>query len=172
MPEKKSKLTTQQMINMIKNGQMKSHFPKNITIVGAGLAGLVAASLLKDSGHNVTILEANNTVGGRVHTIRSPFNNGLYLNAGPMRIPDTHVLTFEYIKKFGLPVNMFINRTPVDILYINGIKTRLNIFERNPSILNFPVDPHERGKSSEDLFILSLQPFRSNPKDIPSVYLK
>ncbi|HJV31291.1 MAG TPA: flavin monoamine oxidase family protein [Bacillales bacterium] len=152
------KLTTPQMINMIRNGLQKTQTPKNITVVGAGLAGLVAASLLKQAGHSVTILESTNHVGGRAKTIRSPFSNGLYLNVGPMRIPDLHSLTLEYINKFGLPVNFFINRTPIDILYLNGIKTRLNYFEKHPEILNYPVHPNERGTSAEELLNLATQP--------------
>ncbi|MGG3467480.1 flavin monoamine oxidase family protein [Neobacillus pocheonensis] len=151
-------LTPQQMIGMIKNGLEKSVTPKKITIVGAGIAGLVAGSLLKEAGHSVTILEANNRGGGRIYTISSPFSNGLYLNAGPMRIPDTHLLTLEYVKKFGLPLNIFINKTATDLLYVNGVKTRLNLFEQNPSILNFPILPNERGKSAEELFNLAIQP--------------
>jgi monoamine oxidase len=158
MPDQYNPLTTQQMISVIRNGLKKSKVPKNITIVGAGLAGLVAASLLKDAGHNIILLEANDNIGGRVYTIRSPFHNELFMNAGPMRIPESHDLTLEYIKKFGLNLNVFINRTDVDILYINGIKTRLNIFERYPDLLNFPVAPNEKGKSAEDLFNLALQP--------------
>lgn len=152
------RLTTQQMISIIRNGLHKSQVPKHIIIVGAGLAGLVAASLLKDAGHNITILEANNRVGGRVYTLRSSFSNGLYFNAGPMRIPDIHSLTLAYIKKFRLPTNLFINRTPRDIIYTNGIKTRLNIFEHNPSILNYPVTLNERGKTAEELLLLVVQP--------------
>ncbi|WP_423798399.1 flavin monoamine oxidase family protein [Neobacillus sp. SAB-20_R2A] len=151
-------LTPQQMINMIRNGLDKTQTPKQITVVGAGIAGLVAASLLKEAGHKVTLLEANSMVGGRIYTIRSPFSNGLYLNAGPMRIPDTHLLTLEYIKKFGLPVNPFINRTPADILFVNGVKTRLSMFEQDPSILNFPVQPNEKGKSAEQLWKLAIDP--------------
>src|SRR5579875_135579 len=159
MPENTfNHLSTQQLIGMIQNGIGKARVPKKITIVGAGISGLVSASLLKEAGHDVTILEANNIVGGRIYTIRSPFKDGLYLNAGPMRIPDKHLLTLEYIKKFRLPLNFFINRTPTDLLFVNGVKTRLNIYEQHPDILNFPVYPHERGKSAEQLINLAIQP--------------
>ncbi|UJA81556.1 amine oxidase, partial [Bacillus cereus] len=50
---------------------------------------------------------------------------GLYFNAGPMRIPDTHELTLAYIHKFKLPLNLFINKTASDIIYTNNIQTRL-----------------------------------------------
>ena len=40
----------------------------HIGIVGAGMAGLAAANLLVDRGHDVTIFEASDGVGGRVRT--------------------------------------------------------------------------------------------------------
>ena len=92
------------MVEIIRNGLRKSRAPKNVIIIGAGLAGLVSGSLLKDAGHNVTIIEANNRVGGRVYTLRAPFTDGLYLDVGAMRIPESHYLVLEYIQKFGLPV--------------------------------------------------------------------
>jgi monoamine oxidase len=153
-----SQLTNTQMLTIIRNGLTTSKYPKNIIIIGAGMAGLVAASLLKKTGHNVTILEANNRIGGRVYTLRAPYSENLFFNAGAMRIPDMHYLTFEYIKKFNLPTNLFINRTPNDLLYANGIKTRLNVFESNPSVLKFPVAPRERGKSSEELLLSVIKP--------------
>jgi monoamine oxidase len=91
-------LTPYQMISIIRNRLKKTNFPKKIIIVGAGMAGLVAASLLKEAGHRIIILEATDRVGGRVYTIRSPFSHGLYFNAGAMRIPHIHYLTLEYIK--------------------------------------------------------------------------
>ncbi|WP_440603683.1 flavin monoamine oxidase family protein [Bacillus sp. GB_SG_008] len=162
-----NQLLTEQMIHIIRNGLHKTQVPKHIIIVGAGLAGLVGASLLKEAGHKVTILEANDRIGGRVYTVRSPFNNGLYFNAGSMRIPDVHTLTSAYIQKFGLSTNRFINRTPLDIIYANGIKTRLNIFEQNPSVLKYPVMPNERGKTAEELMLSVLQPIINFIKQDP-----
>jgi monoamine oxidase len=153
-----SALSDKQMISIIKNGLQTSPIKKRIIVIGAGLAGLVASSLLKDAGHQVTIIEANDRVGGRVYTIRKPFSSQLYFNAGPMRIPNVHLLTLAYIKKFKLPTNLFINRTPMDILYTNGIKTRLHTFESNPSILNYPVAPNENGKTAEELMYSAIQP--------------
>lgn len=41
---------------------------ERVVVVGAGMAGVVAARLLKDSGFGVTVLEARSRLGGRVWT--------------------------------------------------------------------------------------------------------
>ncbi|MFY0545992.1 flavin monoamine oxidase family protein [Brevibacillus sp. H7] len=146
------------MISIIQKGLSKTKSPKNIMIVGAGMAGLVAASLLKEAGHHVKILEGNSRVGGRVFTMRTPFAEGAYVEAGAMRIPEMHDLVFEYIKKFGLTVNEFINATPDDLIYANGMKTRVKIYERHPDIFQYPVAPSEKGKTAEQLFNMAVQP--------------
>lgn len=153
-----SLVSPDQMISTIQHGINKTKTPKKILIVGAGMAGLVAASLLKEAGHNVTILEASNRVGGRIYTKRSPFINGQYMEAGAMRIPNHHYFTLEYIKKFHLPVNLFINSTPNDLIYVNGIKTRQYLYRQNPDILGYPVAPHEKGKTAEELIQTVIQP--------------
>ncbi len=161
-------LTMERMLHIINVGLVKTKNPKQIIIVGAGISGLVAASLLKEAGHKVTILEANNRIGGRIYTIREPFSRGLYFNAGPMRIPDTHKLTLAYIRKFKLPLNLFINKTASDIIYTNNIKTRLSIFEKNPSILGYPILESEKGKTAEELMLEVLEPILNYIKKDPN----
>jgi monoamine oxidase len=78
--------------------------PKKIVIVGAGMAGLSAGYELSQLGHEVTILEARTRPGGRVHTLREPFSDGLFAEAGAARIPDNHDLTLKYVKLFEVPL--------------------------------------------------------------------
>jgi len=44
--------------------------PKQIVVIGAGLAGLAAAQELQRLGHEVTVIEARDRIGGRVWTSR------------------------------------------------------------------------------------------------------
>jgi len=146
------------MLSTIRNGLSKTTEPKKIIIVGAGMAGLVAASLLKEAGHKVAVLEATLRVGGRIYTQRSPFVDDLYLDVGAMRIPNTHLLTLEYIEKFRLQKKAFFNVTPNDLIYANGVKTNRQIYKQNPDILKYDVAPHERGKTAEELLLSAIKP--------------
>jgi monoamine oxidase len=80
---------------------------KKVLVLGAGMAGLVAAYELTQLGHDVTVLEARTRPGGRVHTLREPFSDGLYAEAGAARIPGNHELTLKYVKTFDLLLEPF-----------------------------------------------------------------
>nr|WP_321235808.1 FAD-dependent oxidoreductase [uncultured Psychroserpens sp.] len=101
-------------LNYIKNGfPEKKGKTKDILIVGAGMAGMVAASILKKSGHNVTIAEANTRIGGRVKTFRNTEkkkyweDESLYAEAGAMRLPDFHYMLLEYCKQLNIDLEPF-----------------------------------------------------------------
>jgi monoamine oxidase len=81
--------------------------PKKVIVIGAGMAGLVAAYELTKLGHEVTVLEAQHRVGGRVLTLREPWADDLYVEAGAARIPDNHDITLRYVQEFGLPMTPF-----------------------------------------------------------------
>jgi predicted NAD/FAD-dependent oxidoreductase len=51
------------------------HKPRNIAIVGAGIAGLACARTLAQAGHQVTLLEKDASVGGRTASCETPFGS-------------------------------------------------------------------------------------------------
>ncbi len=58
----------------------KTQKPKKVIVVGAGMAGLVAAFELAQVGHDVMVLESQTRVGGRVYTLgeKDGFAKGLH----------------------------------------------------------------------------------------------
>ncbi len=48
---------------------------KNIAVIGAGIAGLACARTLVQAGHRVTVLEKNESPGGRMASLETPFGS-------------------------------------------------------------------------------------------------
>jgi monoamine oxidase len=74
---------------------------KSVVVLGAGLAGLTAAYQLMNQGYDVTVLEGQNRVGGRVLTVRDGFQAGGFAEMGATRF-ETHAYTNKYVQRFGL----------------------------------------------------------------------
>ena len=86
---------------MNEGGQV-SHFNKSIVVIGAGFSGLRTAVELKHRGYcNITILEASNRVGGRVHTLYNPRNKS-FIEAGGELIGRSHTEWIEMARRYNL----------------------------------------------------------------------
>jgi monoamine oxidase len=94
-----------------------------VAILGAGIAGLVAAYEMRKAGFDCTVLEARPRPGGRNWSIRGGdqvefadgsrqrcgFDPGLYFNAGPGRIPSIHRTMLGYCRELGVPMEVEVN---------------------------------------------------------------
>ena len=79
--------------------------PQKVIVVGAGIAGLVAAFELMQGGHDVTVFEARMRPGGRIHTLRDEFADGMHAEAGAVDFGDAYTVLQHYISAFNLPFN-------------------------------------------------------------------
>jgi monoamine oxidase len=111
-----------------------------VVILGAGIAGLTAAYELEQAGYYVTLLEARERVGGRAWTLRDGdtiemvgeadqtvrFSPGLYMNAGPARIPSFHQGLLGYAQKFAVPLEVEVNSSrSAYIMGADGSRVRM-----------------------------------------------
>ncbi len=123
--------------------------PRHVVIVGAGMAGLTSAMLLKEAGHRVTILEARDRLGGRIYTYRG-FAGGMYGEFGAMRFPRQHHLGQHLIhERFRLPTMPFPMSDEDSFVHLNGTSVRRSAF--TPDSYDFPLAPAERGLAPADL---------------------
>lgn len=107
-------------------GEIKlSGEPKNVVVLGGGLAGLAAGYELKRAGHNVTVLEARKAPGGRVRTLRN-FSDGLYAEAGPTSFPQNHSFTWGYATDFGLRLSPVFSIGLDTLAHIRGSRFRIS----------------------------------------------
>lgn len=116
---------------------------EHILVLGAGMAGLVAAWELRRRGFRVTILEAQARVGGRIQTLREPFSEGLYGEAGAMRIPRAHDLVLHYVERFGLPAIPFQMENPSTYVAFGGACIRRGEFDTARHAGEFELQPDE-----------------------------
>ncbi len=74
----------------------------SVLVAGAGLAGLVAARDLARWGAAVTVIEARDRVGGRVHTIRDGFVDNQHAESGGDMIDESQQEIRTLARDLGL----------------------------------------------------------------------
>ena len=87
--------------------------PRRIIVIGAGFAGLAAATSLADKGYDVTILEKNASAGGRARVFQS---DGFTFDMGPSWywMPD---ILDTYFARFGKKTSDYYNLVRLDPSY-------------------------------------------------------
>jgi monoamine oxidase len=105
-----------------------------VLVLGAGVSGLVVGYELGKLGYDFRILEARDRVGGLNWTVRGgaehteingerqvcTFDEGLYVNVGPWRIPYTHTGVLNYCKELGVPLQIFVNEADASYFFYEG----------------------------------------------------
>lgn len=130
--------------------------PRRVVIVGAGMAGLTAGLLLHEAGHDVTILEAQNRLGGRVYTYHG-FPGKLYGEFGAMRFPRQHKLAQHLIEeRFKLVTRPFPMEDEDTFIYVNGVALRRSEF--HPDKVDYNLPDHKKGKLPQELLRTAVQP--------------
>ncbi len=114
--------------------RLQGHAKAKIVVLGAGVSGLVVGYELGKLGYDYRILEARDRVGGLNWTARKgtehteiggekqvcTFDEGLYVNVGPWRIPYTHTGVLNYCKELNVPIQLFVNETDASYFYYEG----------------------------------------------------
>jgi monoamine oxidase len=94
----------------------------SVLILGAGMAGMTAAFEMRNAGYRVQVLEYNARAGGRNWSLRGgdrytelggltqqcEFEQDLYINPGPWRIPYHHRGMLGYCKRLGVRLEAFL----------------------------------------------------------------
>jgi monoamine oxidase len=135
---------------------------RRVVVLGAGISGMTVAYELGKLGYDVRILEARDRVGGVNWTIRRgtthtelgpggetqtcDFDEGLYLNGGPWRLPHWHTGVLGYCKELGVPLEIFINEAEASYFYYEGANigplanTRVRLREVKADLLGYTCE--------------------------------
>lgn len=121
---------------------------KHVVVIGSGVGGLTTAFEILDrnSDVQVTVLEARDRTGGRCLTLRTgdtltedqnshlhshpgetqvvqferpPGDSEPYLNAGPGRIPSSHKRLLDYLRRFGVPVEVYVMNSGANLVQMS-----------------------------------------------------
>lgn len=127
---------------------------ESVVILGAGIGGLTAAYELTKAGYKCRIIELTDRPGGRNHTARRGtvlvektqsgqtlkqvcnFDEGLYLNLGPGRLPYHHRRALHYCQELNVGLEIYV------------METMANLFQRDRA---FGGKPQIRRRIANDI---------------------
>lgn len=103
-----------------------------IAIVGAGIAGLHAAHILKKQNVSATLYDANSRVGGRIFTAQNILNTDISTELGGEFIDSDHADMRKLAAEFGFPLlNLYAHselKLQQNLYFFNGISYSDNDF--------------------------------------------
>jgi monoamine oxidase len=106
---------------------------KTVVILGAGIGGLTAAYELTRANYSCQVIELTDRAGGRNHTARRGtvlqevnkkgvttvqvcnFDEGLYLNLGPGRLPYHHRRVLHYCRELDVALEVYVMETMANL---------------------------------------------------------
>jgi monoamine oxidase len=120
-----------------------------IAVLGAGMAGLVAAHELQAAGVDVTLFEAASRPGGRVRTMRGRFADELYAEAGAAQVFDNHRTVIAYAEALGVTLDP-VERSGATVYWLRGRR----LVDAPGATLDWPLElpEDERGRSRAELW--------------------
>lgn len=108
---------------------------KSVVVIGGGIAGLGAANELLQHGCTVSVLEAKDRFGGRIHTIRE---GGLPVELGAEFVHGKSKALLNAIGDAGLTMHEV---PPANQLFENGTLQPVNMWDKVSELMN-QIDPH------------------------------
>ena len=141
----------------------------HIGIVGGGISGLYSALLLRREGHQVTIYESSERVGGRIYTHHfkaDPGRKDAFFEAGAMRIPRSSLHNqvyglIRYLNSQSAPEDR-VELIPYVLEHENNmtfVQDRKADVEDTAWAETFQLPPRFHGKSARSLLLEVVGPW-------------
>ena len=133
----------------------------DVVVVGAGLAGLVAARVIEDAGHSVALVEASDGVGGRV---RSDVVDGFILDRGFQVLLTGYPELSRHLDIDALDLRRF---EPGAIVWRHGRKSLVSDpFRRPATLVSTALAPVGSPFDKARIALLRRRLLASDPRDL------